>query len=104
MTFFFFFCRYLGQLLGATDEADELLCKGIDILKQDVVATVRSCGCESIRVPDPMLKTGLNNSRAANLTSNYVFRLQVMSRGHQKMQQSLLAHCHQLCAALLSYA
>lgn len=34
-------CRYLGQLTGATDEADELLCKGIDILKHEVQVAVR---------------------------------------------------------------
>ena len=35
-------CRYLGQLLGDTDEADQVLGMGIDILKEDILDLVRT--------------------------------------------------------------
>lgn len=92
-------CRYLGQLLGATDEADELLCKGIDILKQDVEAVVCTqhlvFNTEHLRSLDYVPPAPVT----AQLKRKNMYRFLKTNQGHQQRLRNLRALCPQHCAA-----
>lgn len=96
-------CRYLGQLLGATDEADELLCKGIDILKQDVETMVCACGSVSNTEHLPQQEQWPAPA-LARINGMNLYRRRETTQGHPKTQQSLRARCLQHYAAWLSFA